>query len=58
VQDVTQLLKTQNFVGGVERTVILSQKLLMPLRRQQAKDLARVIRRALHGLSSHALRLL
>src|SRR4051794_24339744 len=58
VQYVTQLLKTPDLVGGVESAMVLSQELLMPLRRQQAKNLAGITRRPLHRLSSHAIRLL
>src|SRR4051812_13111260 len=58
VQHVTQLLETPDLVGGVKRAVVLSQELFMPLRRQQTKNLAGILRRPLHRLRSHAISLL
>lgn len=51
---VAQLLKAPDFMGGIESAVVLAEELLTPLRRQQAEDLTRIVRRALHRLSSHA----
>lgn len=45
VQNLPQLLKAPNLVGGVQSAAVLGQELLVPLRGQHAQDFRRIITR-------------
>jgi len=57
VQHFAKLPEPPDFMRGFERAVIFAQELLVPVIRQRAKDLRRIIRRPMQRLSSHSLRL-